>query len=526
MQLPPDLLKRLKLGAAIAREVENPPDRLPSAVAETVVGQHAEEYEHLIRTRLRREREVSLHEIVWVPKAKLRYRPVSALPIDDRLLYRALILDVEAESDEPLTVPPKSEFELMVLAEAGDPYVARGDVSSYYSYIDHALVHERIIEEAARADTADVVAEILGAFLGRSFGIPQNVSASEAIGELVLQPVADRLARAGITAFRRNDDFYLPTPSWDDGVGAIETLQAELHLLGLTLNDEKTRIWKRETLERNVGRVSRRLNELLVERTPDAAEVEEIDPYTGESKSGDEAEGGPEVIAREQVIEAAIELLEESLTEWRGTGQRPSDDHELPAGDREVPDDPAVARGAALSTVRLLGRLESPAALDHGIRILRTDPGTTQTYVLSYLRRLPPGEIDIPGHVETILNEIGNRAPAWQQAWLMDALLNLETTPTPHLAEWLHQFLRSRHPAVLRVRALLVLGLHDLIEPTDISEYFDAVPPVARPDVTASMAARVADESDAVLKPFRRAGKLHGWIIDDVVNNLPDASWL
>lgn len=105
----------------------------------------------LLATQLRRDRELPLHEIVWVPKARLRYRPVSAIPIDDRILYRALVLDVEKECDGPLTVPLKADFERSALDEADDPYFARADVAAYYTYIDHRLVHERAIEEAARA---------------------------------------------------------------------------------------------------------------------------------------------------------------------------------------------------------------------------------------------------------------------------------------------------------------------------------------------------------------------------------------
>jgi hypothetical protein len=218
-------------------------------------------------------------------------------------------------------------------------------------------------------------------------------------------------------------------------------------------------------------------------------------------------------------VAAAVKLLEESLAEWRGTRV-----HE--GNGEETADDPAVARSAVLAVLRLLGRFESDAAVSNGIRILRTDPAATKTYVLSYLRRLPTDEIDIAGHVEQIVEAIGLHAPAWQQAWLMDALLDTDLTLTPSLAEWLKDFVQGRHPATLRVRALLVLGLHDVIEPSEISRHFDAVPSVARPDVAAALAARVADTDDAALKPVRRGGKIYTWIIDDVIGALPDVSML
>jgi hypothetical protein len=516
MRLPQALLKRLDLATAITREVAKAPDRLPSRVAESTIAEHPDEYEVLLRTQLRRDIAVAPHELVWVPKARLRYRPVSAIPVDERLLYRALTIDIEENCDQSLEVPHKAEFERVVLSETALPYIARADVSSYYSYIDHSLVHERIIEEAARADTADAVVELLRGFLDRSFGIPQNVGASEVIGELVAQPVADRLARAGIPAFRRNDDFYMPAATWDEGVGLIEALYGELHALGLTLNEEKTKVLKRETLERNIGRIQSRLRELIAERTPEGTTVEEIDDYAGEAKTveGEEDRVGAAeqtTVDTQHVADAATELLVESLAEWRGG--------------RGGDDDPTVARSAVLSMVRVLGRLGSPAALDYGVQILRTDPGTTQQYVLGYLRRLP-SSVNVAAHIEAIVDAIGPRAPAWQQAWLMDGLLDLETTPTTRLAEWMIDFSRGRHPATLRARALIVLGLHDLLEPAEILEHFDLSPTVARPDIAAAVALRIAEQADPALVPLRRAGKLYSWIVDDVIDALPDVSHL
>jgi hypothetical protein len=356
--------------------------------------------------------------------------------------------------------------------------------------------------------------------MGRSFGIPQNVGSSEVIGELVLEPVVDRLARSGVVSFRRNDDFYLPASTWDDGISAIEQLQAELHSIGLTPNEEKTRVLKRDTLARNIARVSRRLTEILADRTLEAADIPEVDAYTGDAKASDGEDDAAPGIPPEDVIAAALELLEESLAEWRGV---PLFEGQIRD---EAADDPAVARSAVLAVIRLLGRLRSDAVLAHGVTILRTDPGMTQTYVLAYLRHLPPTDVDIPQHIESILDAIGTNAPAWQQAWLMDPLLDLETRPTERLGGWLHAFLLTRQPATLRMRALMVLGAHDLVEPVEITKFFDNVPLVARPDVAAAMALRVADVNDSAVRSIRRAGKLYDWIVQDVVDSLPDTSSL
>jgi hypothetical protein len=461
------LLRRLDLAGAVEGEIANPPDRLPSRVAELAVGEHREEYAQLLSTHLRGDSDVVMHEIVWVPKARVRYRPVSSLPLDARVLYRALALDIQKECDDDLTVPAKTEFERGMLDERADPYFARADVASYYNYIDHPLIYERVVEEAARADTADALVSVLNAFLGRAFGIPQNVGASEILGELVLMPVVDRLARAGVPAYRRNDDFYLPSASWDDAIGVVEQLQTELYAIGLTLNEEKTRVWKRTTLEQNIGRVSRRLREILVEHQLDGADIEEVDEYTGEAKEPNDEEAEADTgISRDDLVGAATVLLEESLAEWRGISVGPG-------VSAESADDPAVARSAVLSLVRMLGRLASDAALPHGATILRTDPGTTESWVLSYLARLPADDVDFSAHVEELLNTVGPMAPAWQQAWLMDALLDVEIDLSPRLIEWLKDFVRSRYPATLRVRALMVLGLHDKIEPAEIADYLE-----------------------------------------------------
>jgi hypothetical protein len=529
VRLPQGLLRRLDVPTALAKELENPPDRLLSRAAERAVAEHTDEYVELLRTHLRSDFDVSDHEIVWVPKARGRYRPVSSLPIDDRVLYRALALDVQKEAEEDLAVPPKSDFERAMLDERSDSYFARADIASYYNYVDHQLVHERVIEEAARADTADAIVAVLSVVLGRAFGLPQNVGASEVFGELVLMPVVDRLARSGISAYRRNDDFYLPASTWDEAIGVIEQLQTELYAIGLTLNEEKTRVWKRDTLEGNVGRVVRRLREILAEHELDPDQFEDLDEYTGETKGAEtdeedeegEAGGDSEErgISREDLVSAAVELLQESIDEWRG-------DRPASAASVESPDDPAVARSAVLSLIRMLGRLESDAALANGATILRTDPGATQTWVRSYLAPLSGEGIDIATHVEELLDAIGPAAPGWQQAWLMDPLLDSDLDLSPRLITWLKAFFHSREPATLRVRALMVLGLHDELEPAQISDQFDIVPSVARPDVAAALAFRVADGSHPSLKPVRRAGRLYSWIIDTAIENIGQASSL
>ena len=90
----PELANRLDFAAAVAAEVERPPDRLPSRVAEQAAATFLSAYADRVQSAYEAGFDVALQEIVWMPKARFRYRPLTALPLRERVVLRALVADL------------------------------------------------------------------------------------------------------------------------------------------------------------------------------------------------------------------------------------------------------------------------------------------------------------------------------------------------------------------------------------------------------------------------------------------------
>jgi hypothetical protein len=498
-----DLRSRLDFARATADEIEQPIDMLPSRIVERAVQGHMEEYARLIEAKASQEIDVRSAETVWVPKGAQigRYRPITALGFEDRVLLRALTN--ELSTDIPTfdrSFKAQQNFQRRPV-EAATPYVVIADVASFYFYLDHALLASRLVDLTARADTAQAARAMLDALIGRPYGLPQNFGPSMPLSEAFIGPVERRLQRAGIVTFRANDDFRLCANDWGSALQALERLQEEVSRVGLDLNHEKSWILKSETYANNLGLADTLLAQALEDTETD---LPDIDPYTddpiGDEEEDEEEErfdDGEDVDPADRVegnepdealADAGLRLLQHAAT------QRLSDQR-MSGFER------AANRHALLIALQSLTQACSAAGVGIGAKMVAIDPSLTRSYV-GYLRVLTIEGPATSQRVQDTLTLFRGHAPFWTQAWLVNAVLDPRVTLTDGVRTWLQNLLISRAPAALRMRAALALAFHHELSAKVIGEMLDNLPPAARPDAVAAFALAAVTNSSSGRSAF------------------------
>ena len=507
IELPTELVERLRLEEAVASEAERPRTMLPSRVAEQVLEQRTREYAQSVRARLAAGIEVAVQESVWAAKPGNvgRYRVLMVLPMQERVLLRALVGDLGADAPTPDRSDKAFTAFQTAPVEARHDHIAVADVAAFYFFIDHQLLESRIVEASARADTAEAIRAVLTGLSERQYGLPQNFAPSDALSDLYISWVERRLIRRGIATYRHNDDFRLGTDTWGEALQALELLGHELALIGLDLNAEKSWILGREKYESHLGLA----NEMFQEALP--ADFPDVDSYTGEPI---EPDPDFEMPSDEEMALVGTTLFE-AAAERRLADER-QNGFELRAT-REL-----------LNTGLLLLRVtESPAALDLGARVVAVDPAMAHIYA-TYLSALAAGDkaAETSDRILDVLKNFQGYAPAWVQAWLINPLLAAGAGLSAPAVDWLRVFLGGPAPAVLRVRAALALAAHRQIDLDELAMLFDALPPAARPDLVAAIAFLEPGVSDRRVRAVVESEHLYRWVFEFGTARTNDYSWV
>lgn len=514
LDFPQQLIKRLDLQKAVKAEVDRPRSMFPSRVVEAVLAEHVADYAAVVESRLLAGLEVQEQESVWAPKPGPvgRYRWLTALPIRDRVVLRACVLDLGDDGPIPDRAP--EAFDAFVQAPLQEPYeyITVADVAAFYFFIDHQLLETRIVDASSHADTAEALRVILGAIANRPYGLPQNFAPSDALAELFISWAERRLIRSGVPTYRHNDDFRIGADSWGAGLQALERLGSELSTIGLELNGEKSWILTRAKYESNLHIA----DDIFDEAVPD--DFPRFDPYTGdpfdvEEEGTDEAaEGEDAPLTDEEVVEISERVFESAAV--RRIGEERMSGFEL----RAVRD----LLNTALFYLREAG---NPAGVVRGPAVVAVEPAFAHSYAI-YLRNLAAGDEgeETSERVMDVLGRFKGHVPHWVQAWLVEPLLMPGATLSAEAEEWLRRFLRDSGPTVCRVRAAVGLAAHKKLSPSEIAALVDDFPAVAVPDLVAALAISGADEDDPQAKSVRESEHLYKWIFE-FAGRQDDCSW-
>lgn len=124
-------------------------------------------------------------------------------------------------------------------------YVVLTDISDFYARIYHHRIKNALLRLPEIGDIPSRVDKLLSQISGgTSYGLPIGGNASRILAELSLTDVDNGLTSKNIGFCRFADDFTLFCPDETSAFSALVFLTERLHLEGLGLNKQKTRILK------------------------------------------------------------------------------------------------------------------------------------------------------------------------------------------------------------------------------------------------------------------------------------------
>lgn len=246
----------------------------------------------------------------FVSASKWRYgrRPAAAIPLQLRLEYRALTLQLDEFLPDDRPDDAYKRFTESTGERTVDGYILSADIANYYNSIPHELLRREAIERSGEPHVVARLFESLGRMGITGRGLPQGSDVSDRLGDAIAESIEHQMHRAGFETHRFADDFRIIAPTKSHCLQALDTLDEACQARGLSLSERKTSI---DTLERYAERERRRA-EALAEPWGELMDLDEAQLAVGlhaydvmiiNLKSPGEAHGS-------QLLESAESILE------------------------------------------------------------------------------------------------------------------------------------------------------------------------------------------------------------------------
>lgn len=433
-------------------------------------------------------------EVAVAAKSPKGRRPVHVLSFEQRVLYRALVEQLE----EALPEVDRSDdawlaFQNGPLEDESYRYIVRTDIVGFYQFIDHAVLIDEVVARTGSASAAEEIASFLGSAVG-SRGLPQNMGPSHVLAEYYLDAVERGLLRSGHPVWRFSDDFMLAGASWAAINSGLAELSDRLRSVGLVINEEKTRFFRQETYREWIDHPLERLHagggsDLL-------AVVSEYDP----DEPPDDEDRQLELQGSQG---AAVDLIDRCLAAHTADS----------AADRL---DVAVNRKVVRGALRLLSLLGSPDALGFVPNLLRFEPQLTPA-VARYLAAISSTAQQelVRATVATTVVDQDLFLSSWQASWLIQPLLRTGSHFEPVILEWLRAQLLCPL-SVTRARAAEALAWPDQVDVLELTQLYEASPPASRPDFAVAIALRCWDPTAGPVVSVARDSPFNALVINAV----------
>ena len=208
------------------------------------------------------------------PSRRGGQRPAAALRLADRLAYAALVercrpeIEASLVSDRAVLWPRGRQSEKKwvkfegFVANCGATHVLSVDVQSFYDSIRHELLGETLTRADCDPQVVMALTEWLGEVMGRRWGLPQGLGASDPLASVLLSPLDRALVREGVRFVRHGDDLRV-VGTHAEVSDTQRLVRDELRELGLVLNDDKTRVLRRDTYIERRSEIARGVQDYL-----------------------------------------------------------------------------------------------------------------------------------------------------------------------------------------------------------------------------------------------------------------------
>jgi RNA-directed DNA polymerase len=485
--LGPEVLQRLDIPAALDRELEYSPPYLPTLSSVRAVRSHREDYARLLEGRFVTGADLVPAEILQVPKRRGGLRPVTLLPLGERVLFRALVEAIEDRVPAPdRSHEAKDRFEQSPLEDSSNRFVVVADVASFYPSIDHGLVHTEIVSQTGEALLAETLTEFLSLVTGRQFGLPQVYYASDLLSELVIDVAERALLRAGVSVWRYNDDFRLGARTWPEANSGLAKLEQETRRLGFTLNDYKTYPLTRERYETWRAEPGLRWSEFTDEVQIDLRTVgygdEPVEPDT-----------------QAIIPPAAVAALERVLR---------SDDV---ARDRLGEEVDRQLVGAAVAALHFVGSTDGVFYTED---LLASEPQLTHRLADYLTVATSTAEEEVVSAITGAVYRSDLYLSDWQALWLLNPLMTASALPEETLG-WVRTLLAPTHSGLVRGRAALTLSLYDAIDEKALGALYGELDEGSSGEVVGALA-HCGDASSVIRAATAKESPINTWILNEL----------
>lgn len=408
------VLKKLDLVTAIHEEAVVVRNLIPEEPGWSALAEESRKVADYVANLARRGPDFSPERESIARKAGNGVRPIAYWGFEPRILYRALAkaavasmpgLDRSIDAYLSFTKAPllharglqnavdRPDDILLLLFFVDNPieYVVKSDLTSFYQFIDHAVLADELIAQGADYGVVEVLVELLGEVQGRSRGLPQLLDASDLLSEVYVDKVERRLLTQGYAVWRYNDDFRIACRDFPEALAAIEALDSAARDVGLAISEFKTRTYSflRYALEVSGQKES----DVGAGINPD--EVEDVaGDYSDDFEADEEA-------AIETILSAKSSDLLEGDIDLRSV----------------KPDKIRIIRRAIAALVRSA----NPAALERVEPLLAYIPFLTPTLV-RYLQVVAEAgqQGEVAQVVDRVLEEVSLNE--WQRQWFLDLI--------------------------------------------------------------------------------------------------------
>jgi len=238
-KIPPALLDRVDLRSALESELAFSSDLLPKQVSDRAAACSLDRYEEVLRLTLLAEDLATEAPVVTAQKSRFGRRPVAALTLPQRVIYRAVVQLL----DEYLA-PERKETDYDGLQKgpvtANADYVVITDLAHYYVTLPVPALQRELMARSGEWQSIQWLGEFLTGLSPNRGGLPQGNHTSDRLGDTYADSLERKLRRKGIDCWRYVDDFRLATKTYPEAIDALEVFSEEARRMGLLVNDSKT----------------------------------------------------------------------------------------------------------------------------------------------------------------------------------------------------------------------------------------------------------------------------------------------
>jgi hypothetical protein len=440
-EVPTSILNKLELRDAAVEESKAWRNLLPPEPWQPVVAGKPGKFAELAKTQLEAGVSSMPAAVINVRKAHQAIRPVPAVGILERIIFRALtdlvlqhiplvrrsVSDYRSFIAGPIThaFNGRSSFRL---SDAKAGYVIEADIAGFYQYIDHSILLNELELRTGKISESRLLTQFLNEVQTKTFGLPQLLDPSDRLSDIYVEKIERDLIRRDFKVWRYNDDFRFAIDKYGRAQEVTEQLGNSAHDMGLLLNEAKTRIVKFSTY---FWRYFADDDSMTPETEVRPEDMQIVTEYG-------------EVEDDEELLKRATEIL---------------DQLELPDGDKRAIRLPRLKSDHVRKVrhmFRLLAKVKSDAGLPHVSDTLRYAPELTPV-VCNYLVRLHDADCDVSRVWDDVVTYTGG-FNSWQRAWITYVARVCSYVDIPARQAWIETQLKGSEGQLLHAEASLALA--------------------------------------------------------------------